>query len=186
MRNNRKKTQCKLSAKSENNCLFFPSFFLLHFAFTCVVFLCTVPARGRARCVYIPSKQACFCTYTAQPKATRFQTLLTHVYCHHQEVAPLNSSTELNFSLLLKTSPWEWGKKKTTTRFQHPRTVPFSFSEARIISESAQKQRQNRTQVVVSTQRVIFPQRCDCLCFLFVLFLFKLVSWDWHILYSEK
>lgn len=89
--------------------LFF--FFLLHFAFTCVVFLCTVPARGRARGVYIPSKQACFCTYTAQPKATRFQTLLTHVYCHHQEVAPLNSSTELNFSLLLKTSPWEWGKK---------------------------------------------------------------------------
>lgn len=160
----------------------FPLF--LHFAFTCVVFLCTVPARGRVRGVYIPSKQACFCTYTAQPKATRFQTLLTHVYCHHQEVALLNSSTELNFSLLLKTSPWEWGKK--TTRFQHPRTVPFSFSEARIISESAQKQRQNRTQVVVSTQRVIFPQRCDCLCFLFVIFLFKLVSWDWHILYSEK
>lgn len=118
MRNNRKKTQCKLSAKSENNCLFFPSFFfLLHFAFTCVVFLCTVPARGRARCVYIPSKQACFCTYTAQPKATRFQTLLTHVYCHHQEVAPLNSSTELNFSLLLKTSPWEWGKKKQQQGF---------------------------------------------------------------------
>lgn len=90
----------------------FPLLFFLHFAFTCVVFLCTVPARGSVRGVYIPSKQACFCTYTAQPKATRFQTLLTHVYCHHQEVALLNSSTELNFSLLLKTSPWERQKQK--------------------------------------------------------------------------
>lgn len=85
----KKKTMQNLKITVFSFPLFF-FFFLKHCAFTCVVFLCTVPARGRARGVYIPSKQACFCTYTVQPKATRFQTLLTHVYCHHQEVALLN------------------------------------------------------------------------------------------------
>lgn len=58
MRNNRKKTQCKLSAKSENNCLFFPSFFffytvLLHVLFFSALFL---PKEEREVCIFPVSK----------------------------------------------------------------------------------------------------------------------------------
>lgn len=187
MRKNRKKNNANLVQNLKITAFSFPLFFFffLHFAFTCVVFLCTVPARGSARGVYIPSKQARFCTYTAQPKATRFQTLLTHVYCHHQEVALLNSSTELNFSLLLKTSPWEWGKKNNKVSTSKNCAIFFQRG-AHYFWECTKTKTKQDAGGSINTARYFSPTVSLLVFFICSFFLFKLVSWDWHILYSEK
>lgn len=56
--------------------------------------------------LFLP-EEVCMCTRFCMCTQTETWFLLTHVYCHHQEVALLNSSAELNFSLKTKTSPWE-------------------------------------------------------------------------------
>lgn len=183
MRNNRKKTMQNLKITVFSFPLFFFNAVLLHVLFFSALFL---PEEEREVCIFPVSKHVSVRTQRSlkQLAFKRYSPMFTVIIRKWPCWTRARSSTCLCCWRLHPES-----EAKKTTRFQHPRTVPFSFSEARIISESAQKQRQNRTQVVVSTQRVIFPQRCDCLCFLFVLFLFflfKLVSWDWHILYSEK
>lgn len=79
-----------------------------------VIFLTTVPSRGCMRGVYVyvfPWNHASFSM--CYLNTTCSWMLLTHVYCHHQEVALLNSSTELNFSLQVKLSSWEQQKNNT-------------------------------------------------------------------------
>lgn len=151
----------------------FPLFFfffcytlLLHVLFFSALFL---PEEEREVCIFPVSKHVSVRTQRSlkQLAFKRYSPMFTVIIRKWPRWTRARSSTSLCCWRLHPES-----EAKKTTRFQHPRTVPFSFSEARIISESAQKQRQNRTQVVVSTQRVIFPQRCDCLCFLFVLFFF--------------
>lgn len=115
--------------------------------------------------------------------ATCFRILLTHVYCHHQEVALLNSSTELNFSRRAKISSWEQRNKNAVVSTSN-NCATFPPLGAHNISVIAQKQWQNRTQVVVSTQSFFFFQyQCHRFCYLFNLYLTRMVSWDWHILF---
>lgn len=112
--------------------------------------------------------------------------ILTHVYCHHQEVTLLNSSTELNSSLQAKTSPWEQKNKNNTVSTSKSFAI-FLQRGTHNISLIAQKLWQNRTQVVVSTQSFFSPQhRCHRFCYLFNLYLTRMVSWDWHILFFEN
>lgn len=111
--------------------------------------------------------------------------ILTHVYCHHQEVTLLNSSTELNSSLQAKTSPWEQKNKNNTVSTSKSFAI-FLQRGTHNISLIAQKLWQNRTQVVVSTQSFFSPQhRCHRFCYLFNLYLTRMVSWDWHILFLK-
>lgn len=70
-----------------------------------------------------------------------------------------------------------------TTLFQHPRTVPLSFGLVHNISVIAQKQWQNRTQVVVSTQSFFSNISVTASV---NLYLTRTLSWDWHILFFGK
>lgn len=111
--------------------------------------------------------------------ATRLWMLLTHVYCHHQEVALLNSSTELNFSLQAKISSWE--QKKKTTLFQHPRTVLLSNSSVRIILLWLNKTMTKQD----AGGRVFFPPNINVTATVILnLYLNRVASWDWHILFK--
>lgn len=75
----------------------------------CFILLCSRGAVRVCLCVFPVSDHISVSTSCT---AIRFWILLTHVYCHHQEVALLNLSIELNFSLQAKTSPWEQNNKK--------------------------------------------------------------------------
>lgn len=98
---------------------------LFFFALVHAIFLRAVPARGgvRGARVFSPVNRARAGMYMRE--------LLTHVYCHHQEVALLNSSAELNSFLPARISSWEEEKHKQ--RFHHPRTVPLSDRSENII-----------------------------------------------------
>lgn len=77
---------------------------------------------------------------------------LTHVYCHHQEVAPLNSSAELNAVLPARISSCGGGRE-TQTEISAPKNcVTFRPLEGHNISALAQKHWPNRTQVRFSTK----------------------------------
>lgn len=76
-----------------------------------VIFQRTVPARGCVRGLFMYFPIIVHVSVHICCAGNCFLVLLTHVYCHHQEVALLNSSTELNFCLQAKISSWEQQQK---------------------------------------------------------------------------
>lgn len=109
---------------------------------------------------YFPSQRSCqrTCDRRARclPSLPRVHgdarvRALTHVYCHHQEVAPLNSSAELNAVLPARIS--SCGGRKTQTEISAPKNrVTFRPLGGHNISALAQKHWPNRTQVRFSTK----------------------------------
>lgn len=132
--------------------------------------LCTVPARGSVRGVHVLRVSMFSCTYSSLLSNATHPCLLSSSGSGPVELehgAQRLSASE-DFTLRAKETE---NNRVSTSKF----CAIFPPLGSHNISVIAQKQWQNRTQVVVSTQSVYFPHRCHRLCYLFNLY------WTWSL-----